>query len=132
MDLGGVGRRHGVQQAAELPGQRLAEGARARGDDLAELDVGGAEVGEEQKALRQVGGEHLGDMHPGGLEQLLDLQPGLDILVAGRRIHHHAGAAVGETDAEVAAKTGVGGGRGEVHRLARKQGRQPGVNILLS
>jgi hypothetical protein len=35
-----------VEQAAELPGQRFAERAGAGRDDLAELDVGGAQVGE--------------------------------------------------------------------------------------
>ena len=42
----GVGGRDRVEQAAELPRQRLAERARAGRDDLAELDVRGAQVDE--------------------------------------------------------------------------------------
>ena len=49
--LVGVGGRHRVEQAAELPGQRFAERARAGRDDLAELDVGGAQVGERLRDL---------------------------------------------------------------------------------
>ena len=44
--LVGVGGRHPVEQAAELPGHRLAERARAGRDDLAELDVRRTQVGE--------------------------------------------------------------------------------------
>ena len=40
--LFGVGRWHPVEQAAELARHRLAKRARAGGDDLAELDVGGS------------------------------------------------------------------------------------------
>ena len=47
----GVGGRYPVQQAAELAGQRLAEGTGAGGDDLAELDVGRAEIGEGLRDL---------------------------------------------------------------------------------
>ena len=47
----GVGRRHSVEQAAELAAQRFAERARAGRDDLAELDVGRAEVGEDVRDL---------------------------------------------------------------------------------
>ena len=42
----GVGGRYGVEQAAELTRQRFAECAGAGRDDLAELDVGGTQVGE--------------------------------------------------------------------------------------
>jgi hypothetical protein len=49
----GVGRGHRVEQAAELAGHLLAERARAGGDDLAELDVGGSEVGEGLRNLLQ-------------------------------------------------------------------------------
>ena len=51
MDFVGVGGRHPVEQAAELAAQRFAERARAGRDDLAELDVGGAEVGERLRDL---------------------------------------------------------------------------------
>ncbi len=47
----GVGRWHPVEQAAELAAQRLTEGPRARRDDLAELDVGGAQVRERLRHL---------------------------------------------------------------------------------
>jgi len=50
-NLGGVGRRHRVEQAAELPRQRFAERPGARGDDLAELDIGRAQVGERLRDL---------------------------------------------------------------------------------
>jgi len=46
-----VGGRDGVEQAAELAAQVLPECARAGRDDLAELDVGGAEVGERLRDL---------------------------------------------------------------------------------
>ena len=49
--LVGVGGRHAVEQAAELAAQRFAERAGAGRDDLAELDVGGAEVGERLRDL---------------------------------------------------------------------------------
>ena len=51
MDFVGVRRRHPVEQAAELAAQLLAERAGAGRDDLAELDVGGAEVGERLRDL---------------------------------------------------------------------------------
>ena len=41
-----VGRWDCVEQSAEFPGQLFTEGSGTGGDDLAELDVGGAEVGE--------------------------------------------------------------------------------------
>ena len=51
VDFVGVGGRHPVEQAAELAAQLLAERARAGRDDLAELDVGGAQVGERLRDL---------------------------------------------------------------------------------
>ena len=51
VDFVGVCGRHPVEQAAELAAQLLAERARAGRDDLAELDVGGAEVGERLRDL---------------------------------------------------------------------------------
>ena len=40
-----------VEQAAELPAHLFAERARAGRDDLAELDVGGPEIGERLRDL---------------------------------------------------------------------------------
>ena len=51
LHLIGVGGRYRVEQAAELPGHRFAECARAGRDDLAELDVGGTQVGEGLRNL---------------------------------------------------------------------------------
>ena len=47
----GIGGRHPVQQTAELAAQRFAEGPWARRDDLSELDIGGAEIGERLRDL---------------------------------------------------------------------------------
>ena len=49
--LVGVGGRDRVEQAAELPAQLLTEGTRAGRDDLAELDVGGSQIGERLRDL---------------------------------------------------------------------------------
>ena len=62
-----VSGRHPVEEAAKLPGHRLAEGARAGSDDLAELDVRRAQVGEglrdlsDDLLLQRAAPDELGD-----------------------------------------------------------------------
>jgi hypothetical protein len=46
-----VGGRYRAEQAAELAGQRLAERARTGRDDLAEFDVGRAQIDERLRDL---------------------------------------------------------------------------------
>ena len=89
-----VGRQF-VRLAGELDlDQRIDGGAVERvGVGVGQVgEVGGrAEVGEQQEAAFEVGGEHLGHVHAGVVEQLLHVQPGPDVLVAGRRVHDDAG-----------------------------------------
>ena len=72
----GVGGRYGVEQGAELTGQRFAECAGAGRDDLAEFDVGGTQVGEGLRDLLDdlhlpgASGGQLGDDAGGGPGEL--------------------------------------------------------------
>ena len=71
---------------------------------------GGAEVGEQQKALLQILRQYRRRIEAGLAQQVRDLDERPAVLLLRRRIHDDAAlAAVGKTDAEIAAKTGVGG-----------------------
>ena len=88
-----------------------------------------AQIGQQQKALRQVSSKDLRHMHIGLSQQPGDLDEGRAVFLGWRRIHHNQRAAT-PFPAKITAEAGVTAGTGEAGRrhgappLASKQGRQ--------
>ena len=73
------------------------------------IQVGGAaEVGEQQKSLFKVGGEHFGNMDARLMKQRRDADERAAVFVFRRGIHDDARRAVGQIQAKITAETGVG------------------------
>jgi len=96
--------RFGVQGGGRIVVQRLQVG-------------GGAEVGQQQEALRDVFGGDFRHRDAGSLQQALDFHVGGHVFALRRGVHGDQGGAVGgavrgqHVDAEIAAEAGVLGGR---------------------
>ena len=83
-----------------------------RGIEIELVQVGnGAEVGQQQKALRDILRQNARHGDAGGGEQVGDVDEGFDVFLRRRSVHDDQAAALLCIHAEIAAKAGVGRGR---------------------
>ncbi|MNS99551.1 hypothetical protein D3C72_1339570 [compost metagenome] len=90
-----------------------------------------AQVGQQQQSLIKILCQHLGHVQAGVGQQLAHVQEGTAVFVGGGRVHDNQGALAG-VQPEVAAETGVGGGRAQrVHGQAQggRQAIQPVADL---
>ena len=132
-DEAGISRNYGGihYQASNLAGlhaqeRRIRIGVEPRSGGRAQRRkvCRAAEVGEQQKASREVLAEHFGRVDAGGPQQAGDGDERPAIFVRRRRIHRNP-RALADRDAEIAAEARVGRSRCDLERRGMQLSGQP-------